>query len=87
MATISKEIADDIIAGKYPEDNVVKIVTYENMFDGDLTYAMVTGRDSYYKYEESPACRAVKIYWQRDPNTPSYTDWLFAELEGKNNAR
>ncbi len=63
MATISKQIADDIIAGMYPEDGCTKIVTYNNMFDGGLTYAAVFRRDNQFKYEQSPACHNVKVYW------------------------
>lgn len=63
MGTISKIIADDIIAGKYPEDDCTKIVTYNNMFDGSLTYACVFRREDQMKYELSPACHNVKTYW------------------------
>jgi hypothetical protein len=65
MGTISKKIADDIIAGKYPEDNCVKIITYKNVFDGGLTYAAVFKHDDYYKYERSEYCNDVKIYWEQ----------------------
>lgn len=64
MGTISKKIADDIIAGKYPEDQCVKIVTYNNMFDGDLTYAAVFAHENPRKYEQSAACSNVKTYWE-----------------------
>ena len=63
MASINKQIADDIIAGKYPEDDCTKIVTYNNMFDGGLTYAAVFRRNYQNKYEESPACQNVRTYW------------------------
>lgn len=64
MGTISKQIADDIIAGKYAGDGVTKIVTYRNMFNGGLTYAAVTRREDQMRYENSPACDDVRVYWQ-----------------------
>lgn len=64
MGTISKAIAEDIIAGKYDEDGCTKIVTYNNMFDGTLTYAVVFYREDQMKYELSPACHNVKVIWQ-----------------------
>lgn len=63
MSTINKQIADDIIAGKYPDEGVTKIVTYNNMFNGGLEYAAVHRRENQFKYEESPACSNVKVYW------------------------
>ena len=64
MGTISKKIADDIISGKYPEDNCVKIVTYNNQFDGGLTYAAVYAHENPFKYEQADACSNVKTYWE-----------------------
>ena len=36
MGTINKEIADDVIAGKYASDRPVKLVKYQNAFNGHL---------------------------------------------------
>jgi hypothetical protein len=66
MSTISKKIADDIIDGKYPEDECTKIITYNNIFDGGLTYAAVFKHENQLKYELSPACFNVKTYWLSD---------------------
>jgi hypothetical protein len=63
MGTISKTIADEIIAGGYAEDGIVKIVTYNNQFDGALTYACVHRRENINRYEESSACRNVQTIW------------------------
>lgn len=63
MSTVNKQIVDDIIAGKYDDERITKIVTYNNMFDGSLSYAIVHESENQIKYEESPACRNVKIYW------------------------
>lgn len=63
MGTITEQIANEIMAGKYAEDQPTKIVTYNNMFDGGLTYAVVFRRDDQMKYESSPACGNVKTIW------------------------
>lgn len=63
MGTIAKQIADDIIAGNYPKDKCVKIVTYNNMFDGGLTFAAVFAHENICRYEASPACSNVQTYW------------------------
>lgn len=63
MGTISKNIAKDVINGKYPEDNTAKIVTYNNMFDGGLTFATVYEHEDFLKYERSGACSNVQTVW------------------------
>ena len=69
MATVSKKIADDVIAGKYPEDGVVKIVLYNNQFNGGEAYGLVTEGDmtmgNGMKYEDSPACHNCRVYWEK----------------------
>ena len=35
MGTISKKIADDVIAGKYDDDDPVRIVKYTNAWGGE----------------------------------------------------
>lgn len=66
MGTINHKIAEDIIAGEYSEDGITKIVTYNNMFDGSLTYACVFRREDQLKYELSPACHNVKVIWTEE---------------------
>lgn len=63
MGTITKEIANEIMAGGYKSDQPTKIVTYNNIFNGALTYAVVTRRDDQLKYENSRACSNVKTIW------------------------
>ena len=41
MATVSKKIADDIIAGLYEDDKPIKIVKYQNAFDGGDSYGVI----------------------------------------------
>lgn len=63
MATIdSKEIVDDIIAGKYPEDGWVKIVQYNNMFGG-VAYGCITVHDDPDKYRASEFVRNPVTIW------------------------
>lgn len=38
MSTVSKKVADEIVAGKYPEDECFLIIRYENRFDGHFAY-------------------------------------------------
>lgn len=65
MGTINHAIALDIVAGEYEEDRPTKIVTYNNMFDGSLTYAVVFEHDDQMKYERSPACSNCKVWWTK----------------------
>lgn len=63
MGTISKDIAINMINGKHPTDRTAKIVTYNNMFDGGLTFANVYEYEDLLKYEHSPACHNVQTVW------------------------
>jgi hypothetical protein len=63
MGTITKTIADAIMAGDYKDDSFSKIVVYRNMFDGRLTYAIVFKDEDQQKYEKSPACDYVQTVW------------------------
>ena len=40
MSTVSKQIADRIIAGDFPEDEVYLIIRYENAFNGNYAYKL-----------------------------------------------
>jgi hypothetical protein len=72
MATLTKGICQDVINGDYhdgpqgPYEGIVKIVTYNNMFNGGLEYASVHKKDYFMRYEESPACHNVKTVWTPD---------------------
>ena len=63
MGTISKDIATDIIFNNKYRDEAAYIVTYNNMFDGSLTYAAIMFGESKTKYHDSPACHNVKLIW------------------------
>ena len=71
MATInSRRIVDDIIRGDgyYEGDpRVVKIVQYNNQFDGGLAYGLVyaaDGKAAYNRYETAPACHNPVVIWE-----------------------
>lgn len=64
MATVSKGIADRVIAGGFPEDNIVKIVEYTNAFGG-VSYGLVTSRDDPDRYQASMFVHNPRIYWEK----------------------
>jgi hypothetical protein len=62
MSTVSKEIADRVIAGEYPLDEWVRIIEYDNAFGGvgyGLENAHTIGRYSPSEYVINP-----RIYWE-----------------------
>ena len=63
MATVSKKIADDVIAGKYDEDNWVRIVKYTNQWDGE-SYGL-ENKHTLGKYEESSSVNNPTVYWEK----------------------
>lgn len=79
MGSINAAIAKDIIAGKYAEDKPAKIVTYENMFDGGLTFAVVFEHENLKKYEQSPACTNVSTVWTKDVGITFYGSIIMRE--------
>jgi len=71
MASVSqREIVDIIIEndGVYPGDEstpVVKIVEYNNQFDGGLTWGLIYEHEDLNRYHTSPACINPKTIWER----------------------
>jgi hypothetical protein len=63
MATVSKTIADDLIAGRY-DGNAVKIVKYTNM-EGLDAYGVIYAHESLDKYRESVFVRGPVTYWEK----------------------
>ena len=63
MSTVSKEIADEIIAGKYPEDNIKAILLYHNQFNGEDAYKLIYGIMSVINTAIFIASDFVKLYW------------------------
>ena len=65
MSTISKEIAEQLIAnnGRYEDDTPAsKIVTYDNRYGGK-SWAVVYPHEDQMRYEDSHACRNVTTLW------------------------
>ena len=82
MGTINRKIAHDIIhTNKYDSDNCTKIVTYNNMFDGGLTFAVVFKKDYQQKYEQSGACSNVQIVWTKGQGLTSYGQRILGEQQ------
>lgn len=70
MSTVSKQIADDVIAGKYAEDGIVAIVRYENMFNGAHAYKLLFRRDPSWRASmqymldgKIPSMINCTVYW------------------------
>jgi hypothetical protein len=43
MSTVDKTIADRVIAGAFPEDGVIAIIKYNNVFNGKEAYKLIFG--------------------------------------------
>lgn len=65
MGTVSRKIADEIIAGKYPEDKVVKIVFYRNAFDGGESFGVICEGEPLDKYKASDYVLGPVTYWSK----------------------
>ena len=63
MGTISKKIADDVIAGKYDDDDPVRIVKYTNAWGGEA-YGLEC-RHERGRYQESEYVINPTVYWER----------------------
>jgi hypothetical protein len=66
MGTVSKKIADDIIAGKYAESDgwPVRIVEYTNQWGG-LSYGVEQREHERGRYCASEFVIDPKVYWER----------------------
>jgi hypothetical protein len=67
MSTVSKTIADNIIAhnGYYTsESRCIRIVKYQNMFNGKDAYGVISQGESLNCYHESAAVNNPVIYWE-----------------------
>lgn len=66
MGTVSKNIADAIVSGRYNDDDPKRIVEYTNAWGG-VAYGVTFGRDDPDKYMlESEYIRSPRIYWDRN---------------------
>ena len=65
MGTVSKTIADEVIAGKYPEDNIVKIVRYKNVFTRQYSFGLIARGQPMDTYKASEYVIEPTIYWEK----------------------
>lgn len=47
MSTVDKTIADRVIAGEFPGDDVVAIIKYNNVFNGKEAYKLIFSPETY----------------------------------------
>lgn len=66
MGTVSKDIADAIIAGEYAAEDgwPLRIVEYTNAWGG-TSYGVEHYAHEYGKYHASDFVRNPKVYWER----------------------
>jgi hypothetical protein len=75
MATVNnKEIVDQIIAndGFYDDEDprVIRIVQYENQWNGAPAYGLIYVGENPMRYHESLACINPKTIWDAEPFVP-----------------
>lgn len=66
MVTVNRKHAEEIAAGMYAEDHPVKIVKYNNQFNGAEAFGVVLSGMNLMSYENSPACRNPQVWWTRE---------------------
>ena len=68
MATISnRQVVDEVIRmnGKFGDDpQVVAIVEYNNMFNGNPAWGLIYEGEDINRYHESPACHNPRTIWE-----------------------
>ena len=65
MGTVNKRIADDVVAGKYANDRPVKIVKYQNAFNGQDAYGLICEGQPLDCYAESDFVINPVVYWTK----------------------
>ena len=72
MATVSKEIADEIIRGEghYEDDPlVIKIVRYENQWNREYAYGIIYEGEDPDRYHNAEACINPQTIWEWSKDT------------------
>jgi hypothetical protein len=69
MATVTRRIVDVIIAndGIYPGDDmypVIKIVRYNNQWNGGVAYGLIYRGEDPMRYHTSAACHNPETIWE-----------------------
>lgn len=62
MGTISKKIADDVVAGLYEDDRPVKIIKYTDAWGGEA-YGLVCAHEHPDRYAASEYVINPSLYW------------------------
>ena len=69
MSTVDKKTADRVIAGEFPEDDIIAIIRYENMFNGNYAYKLIfANQEDMIQYAldgKYPAMIDCVIYWRK----------------------
>lgn len=69
MSTVNKKIADEVIAGAYPEDRIIAIIRYENIFNGAEAYKLIfehqTGLIEDILSSLVPTLHNPTLYWSK----------------------
>ena len=67
MATVSKEIADELVRGNgyYEDDPRVRLIVEYTTPEGATAYGIIYPHESITKYCESQWVRSPRIYWSR----------------------
>lgn len=63
MGTVEKAIADRVIAGEFPEDDIVCIIRYNNSFNGEFAYGLIGSHEPLNRYAASPFVIEPTVYW------------------------
>ena len=84
MGTVNKEIADAIIRGEYPEDEILRIVRYTNAWGGD-SYGLVSKGQPVNTYAASDFVKNPTVYWVRSPKTSMYDEGYWDEKAADEN--
>jgi len=63
MGTISKKIADQVIAGKFAEDRPRKIIKYTNAWGGEA-YGLICAHEDPNRYAASDFVQDPTVYWE-----------------------
>lgn len=70
MSTVSKKIADRVIAGEFPEDGIVAIIKYNNIFNGEDAYKLIFPQQEYLIAHALngwvPTMLNCSLYWRRE---------------------
>jgi hypothetical protein len=62
MGTITKQIADDVIAGKYECDRPTKIIKYTNAWGGEA-FGLVCAHEDQDRYRPTEYVINPTVYW------------------------